>query len=337
MTIWERENTVLYLLDNQHKNLDFKTHTIAAFDIDSTIVKTKLGQSFAKNEDDWVFLNQTVKNKLIKLNSQNCIIVFFTNQWVTSVKQDLFIKKTEQILQCLNIPISVFCSLAKDNNRKPAIGMWNMFLHKTQIVPNICESFFVGDAAGRDHFVQNNQIIRHEDFSDCDKLFANCIGLDFHTTESFFDVIDQTLVFELAPSPLKHQRLIICVGCPCSGKTTFINNFVLTNPEYTSINQDTLKTFEKCLKLAKHHLQNGQNVIIDNTNPSQNTRKKYLDLDIECEKICLFFNLKIQLAEARNQLRLKPVPKIAYTMFVKNFEEPKIEEGFKNVFKIYSD
>ena len=44
------------------------------------------------------------------------------------------------------------------------------------------------------------------------------------------------------------------------------------------MNRDTLKTREKCLKVAEEAMVKGENVVIDNTNPAAKDRKDYIDL-----------------------------------------------------------
>ena len=56
------------------------------------------------------------------------------------------------------------------------------------------------------------------------------------------------------------------VGSPGSGKSTFWQNYL---PNYSRVNRDTLKTKEKCYKVAEQEILNGKSVVIDNTNPKK--------------------------------------------------------------------
>lgn len=69
--------------------------------------------------------------------------------------------------------------------------------------------------------------------------------------------------------------MVIFVGSPGSGKSTFWKNHLSS---YERINRDTLKTKEKCLKVAEEAMKNGKNLVIDNTNPSAEDRKAYIQL-----------------------------------------------------------
>jgi bifunctional polynucleotide phosphatase/kinase len=62
---------------------------------------------------------------------------------------------------------------------------------------------------------------------------------------------------------------------------------------YTRVNRDTLKTKEKCLKVAEEEIKKGNSVVIDNTNPSAADRKIYIDLAIKYKiKVrCFYFDI----------------------------------------------
>lgn len=69
--------------------------------------------------------------------------------------------------------------------------------------------------------------------------------------------------------------MIIFVGSAASGKSTFWKTHL---SDYVRVNRDTLKTREKCLKVAEEALDNGKNVVIDNTSPTKQDRKAFIDL-----------------------------------------------------------
>lgn len=69
--------------------------------------------------------------------------------------------------------------------------------------------------------------------------------------------------------------MVIFSGAPGAGKSTFWHNYM---PQYERINRDTLKTKEKCYKVAEEFINKGKSVIIDNTNPKKEDRKYFLDL-----------------------------------------------------------
>lgn len=69
--------------------------------------------------------------------------------------------------------------------------------------------------------------------------------------------------------------MIIFVGSPGSGKSTFWNNHL---SHYTRVNNDTLKSRDRCLRVAESALASGQSCVIDNTNPDNDARKAYIKL-----------------------------------------------------------
>jgi len=213
--------------------------------------------------------------------------------------------------------------------------------------------FFVGDAAGRDP----DQLLRpKKDFSSSDREFAQNIGIKFETPEEYF--------LDHAPEPFKwhsfnpktitkatglklytghlpltssKQELILLVGAPASGKSTFTKKHLVPKG-YFHVNQDTLKTKEKCLQATKEALEEGKSVVVDNTNPSADVRAKYLSL-AKKKKIstrCYHLQASPLLIEHLNLYResqagTKRVPRIAYNVYKSNFESPTEEEGFVEV------
>lgn len=139
--------------------------------------------------------------------------------------------------------------------------MWKYFVRTAKLNVDMRKSFYCGDAAGRSS---------PKDFSDSDVRFAINIGLNFFTPEhlflgdesqvpgSFFNpresfsVDDETLIASYRQlmkqaKPLRQdkQEVIILVGSPGSGKSTFCANYVMN---HVRINRDTLGTIPKCVK-----------------------------------------------------------------------------------------
>jgi len=64
-------------------------------------------------------------------------------------------------------------------------------------------------------------------------------------------------------------------------------------PSYVRVNRDTLKTKEKCLKVAEESLQNKKSCVIDNTNPTAQDRSLYINLakSYSVPVRCFFFEI----------------------------------------------
>ena len=186
---WKREGEAepydLIYLDGPDANHSDK---IAAFDIDSTIIKPKSGRTFSTGRSDWVFFDNSVPKKLKDLHVSGTKIVFFTNQaglekGKTDCKQLLL--KFEDVINAVGVPIQVFICPGNNHYRKPSTEMWK-FMEKNcngGIKVDMKESVFVGDAAGRP---KGWAAGKSKDFSAGDRMFAANLDIRFATPEAFF-------------------------------------------------------------------------------------------------------------------------------------------------------
>lgn len=158
------------------------TVKVAGFDFDSTLITTSSGNAFGRDASDWKWWDVTVPGKLRSLHEEGYTIVIFSNQSgislasdSKSLKQDKkrfadFKTKAAAIMSQLDIPITLYAATAKDQFRKPRIGMWQAFLsdhHISNYSVDLEQSMFVGDAGGR---AANSQG-RKKDFSCSDRYF----------------------------------------------------------------------------------------------------------------------------------------------------------------------
>jgi len=106
------------------------------------------------------------------------------------------------------------------------------------------------------------------------------------------------------------------------------------------VNRDTLKTKEKCWKVAKESLASGKSVVIDNTNPSPAARAEFISIAKEAgvPVRCFRFDVTEDLAKHLNYYREritegehKHVPRIGYAKYKKDFVEPKLSEGYSEI------
>jgi len=335
------------------------TSKIASFDLDSTLTITKSGKQFSENALDWLWWHPKVPEILKKYNMDGFKIVLFTNQkgietGKTSRKE--FSEKMNNIQAELGFPIQVFAATSDDKYIKPSLGMWEIFnkSYNDGIAVDMKKSIYVGDAAGRPATKT-----KKKDFSDSDLKFAKNSGLEFHTPETFFlgeaPEVLETSGFD--PSKLKRagcvfkgeetkkvdsdkQELIIFVGSPGSGKSTFWKNHL---KNYVRVNNDTLKTKEKCMKVCEEALSQKKSAVIDNTNPTPEVRKLYIDI-AKKHKVpvrCFFFNFpKEQLLHMDSQRKKntyhqhlsKHTGRIPiFSFFKKNSIPPTTAEGFTEV------
>lgn len=72
--------------------------------------------------------------------------------------------------------------------------------------------------------------------------------------------------------------MIVFCGFPASGKSSFAQKHILSTGQYDYVNQDTLKSKERCVKASEDSLRNKRAVVVDNTNPDVATRALYIAL-----------------------------------------------------------
>ncbi len=282
---------------------------MAAFDYDWTLVNPKGGRTFPVSIDDWEWLYPHVPAKIRKYYNDGYMIVIFTNQsraW-----------KCDQIrfvADLLGIPLFVVIAMDKVEY-KPNRVLFDALGCK------VCEdSFFVGDALGR-----------KTDFSDSDKLFAEAIGIDYYSPEEFFKVERGTM--EIADIPLMEEpEIVIMMGYPGSGKSTIAKD-MCRNERYIHIEGDVYKTSSKMIKASIQYILDKKSIVFDATNSSIKKRKEYIDLAAKYDyKVrCIHVTTSADISYKRNKERPedRQVPKIAYSVYTKYFEEPDENEGFE--------
>ena len=349
---------------------------IAAFDLDDTIIYRKSRTKDSK----WCIIDNTFCDKIKNLIDRNYIIVVFSNQTglsrMKSADKKSWKKALTKVFEFMFSKTDKKCGFfyaakQEDMYRKPNIGMWvemkknirhNFDLesdHKLQLSK---KSFYCGDAAGRlAPSIFKKKISpknKKGDFSDSDRKFALNIGIKFMTPEEFYfdkkdesdykisgfnanEYLDKNKKSVIKFTPRK-KEMIIMIGPPGSGKTSFVKKYILENG-YEYVNQDTCGTKAKCIKLATEYLENGTSFVIDNTNPDINSRLQYLYL---AEKYgykhirAIIMDTPLYIAEHMSNVRhlysngkVKKIPKIVYYSWRKYYSEP-IEKEFDLIEKI---
>ncbi|CAG8703016.1 10215_t:CDS:2, partial [Cetraspora pellucida] len=334
---------------------------IAAFDLDETLITTKGINKFPKDSNDWKWLNKKIPERLAKLYEEGYKIIIISNQAGlnsgkknSNKKQTDFKNKIKHIADNLNASFEIYVATGYDKYRKPMIGIWNYFVEKRNVGVTIDKenSFYVGDAAGR---IKNWKFGAPCDWADTDRKFAENIEINFYTPEEFFDNVeaapfsyngfdpkklprDVPLFTPSSQLALPHGQceMVILVGYPASGKSTFAKRW-LVNDGYVHVNQDALKTKQKCIKACETALKENKPVVVDNTNPSKESRKQYIDIAKQygVPVRCFWFQASEALARHNNMYRyfssneIRPLPEIAFNVYKSKFSEPKLEEGFQ--------
>ncbi|XP_065210955.1 uncharacterized protein F21D5.5-like [Planococcus citri] len=332
---------------------------IAAFDLDGTIITTLSGNVYPKDPNDWKIAYANVIEKLKELHGDDYKIVFFTNQGGISsgkLKVSDFKKKVEAIVRKINLPVQVFVAGRDDICRKPRPGMWNCLVkNKNDNIPvNYEESFFCGDAAGRPANCEPNK--KKKDFSSSDRLFAINLNLKFYTPEEYFlgwkpapfklpefyakNLKDTSLLEpEGAKLTADSTEIIVMIGSPGSGKTFFSKTY-LESAGYVHVNRDTLKTWQKCVKLTQQSVANKKSVIVDNTSPDKESRARYINVGKEFNVPVRAFWMNVSLHHAKHNNTFRKITDTTheiipnYSLNHFSMEPPDLSEGFTEIVRV---
>ena len=323
---------------------------MAMFDLDCTLIKPIKNKSPKKPYKEFTYCFSNSIQKLQEYSKNSYQIVIITNQKVLKTEQDKtdWIEKINKIHSELKIELIVYASLEDDVYRKPRTGFLEF------IKPN-SDSFYCGDALGR-----------MNDFTDTDLKFAMNINIRCLSPEFVFknDVeIDKNnvsnVLINYAPIyKLQYYKLfkylnldvtfevIIMVGIQGSGKS-FLSRWIKQQNSfwvYDIISRDTEGTMNKCLNRMENSLRSGFNIIIDNTNPTIQSRKPFIDLAkkydytvkiINIGKMCEDFNM----ASHNNYYRhikfgIPLIPNVALYKFIKDYEQPSFSEGIDEIIHV---
>ena len=326
---------------------------MAMFDLDCTLIKPKNGKTPKKPYTEYVYMFPNVISTLIIL-SKKYQIVIISNQKVLKTDEDknAWIEKIKKFQQELNIELIVLGALCDDRYRKPRLGFLEL------IIPDVNRSFFCGDALGRCGIIN--------DFSDCDLKFALNLGVPCNSPEFIFKNIltlfnedllnirvNYPKLYELNyyktfryRNSTQRKEVIIMVGITASGKSLISRWIQLQNSFqiYNIISRDKEKTMKKCLIKMEESLKNGCNVIIDNTNPSIESRKPWIEMANKYGFTAVIINItspgddfRISLHNNyyRNQkFDIPLIPVIALYKYLKDFQKPSLDEGCDEIFEL---
>ncbi|EMC97501.1 hypothetical protein BAUCODRAFT_33217 [Baudoinia panamericana UAMH 10762] len=347
---------------------------IAAFDFDDTLVMTKSKNRFARGADDWQWWHTTVPSRLKKLHQDGYVIVVMSNQAAVSLRPTSKTPKegmrslnnlkgrVTAVLNALDLPITVYAATDHDIFRKPRPGMWEQMLRDHGLLDagdiDHEKCIFVGDAAGRE--ADKAAGIR-KDHSCCDRDFAANVNMPFRTPEEYF-LGERVKPFVRGFDPAayvasrptseidrsnfakKHDvEIVLLCGSPGAGKSTFYWQH-LQPLGYERVNQDILKTREKCMKVAAEYVSSGHSVAVDNTNADIETRAAWVGLSkqLKVPIRLVHFTASAKLCEHNDTVRalagdlMNPekrtmLPKLAFTGYAARYREPKVEEGFDDI------
>lgn len=131
------------------------------------------------------------------------------------------------------------------------------------------------------------------------------------------------------------EGIIFC-GIQAAGKSTFYSDHFLQT--HLRISMDLLRTRNRERRFLELCLQTGQRFVIDNTNPSTEERKRYIEpaLAAGFRLTAYYFEISVGEAIRRNAGRSgrARIPEKGIGGTRKRLEVPKLEEGFKRLYKV---
>ncbi|GGA05193.1 hypothetical protein GCM10008018_59060 [Paenibacillus marchantiophytorum] len=130
------------------------------------------------------------------------------------------------------------------------------------------------------------------------------------------------------------MECVIFVGIQASGKSTlFKERFFNT---HMRINLDMLKTRHREDIYLAASVQAKQSFVVDNTNPTIEDRKKYIDIakDSKYKVVGYFFEPNFDESIKRNEARQgrEKIPEVGIKSVMKNLQPPQMSEGFDELY-----
>jgi len=333
---------------------------IAAFDIDGTLITTMSGKVFPTDINDWKILFSQVPGKLKALSSQGFKLVFITNQAGIAkgkLTVEQFQLKMSNLLARLGVSATVFCSTSDTGYyRKPRPGIWEWLEIRGNhgVVVDRNESFYCGDAAGRQVGWLTG---KKKDFSCSDRLLATNLGIKFFTPEELFLDHKPTNKFDypfhpksLKVSPLldpedsklvpSRQFLALLVGIQGSGKSQVAYN--LEQEGVVVASNDRTGGKEKTLRVAEKALAEGKSVVVDNTHVDRDARKQYIALGVKFGVLVrgLVMNTTHDHARHNSLYRELTDPSHAriktplFNQYRARYSPPTMDEGFSEIVQV---
>lgn len=303
-------------------------------DLDHTLITPKGKYVFPKTIDDWKWKNEAVVPKLKAMYNDGYEIVIVSNQKKMS-GADVKTKAT-LIYDDLQLPF-VFISGHSDlYYRKPQLGLWEVLLEYILLdAKNVdyTQSVFLGDSVADLYFARNTGI----PFIHTDMFFTGVPNKEFakiedkeHPLTNWVSRYAKDIIEPLLSSKKSSKRFVIMVGSPASGKSYYSRKLEM-EAGYIRINKDDMKTDAAMLKAFDAGLEKGQNIVIDGTNATKESRLKWISVARKASYhiTIMWMNFPMPVVEFLDNYRISKnknqdthVPAVAMRVYYKKLEEP---------------
>lgn len=148
---------------------------------------------------------------------------------------------------------------------------------------------------------------------------------------------------------MEEVKLIMLMGLPASGKSSWAHAVRIVHPEYMVLSSDEIRrnlfgsggysqneqrqVFHELHDRAMTALREGQTVIYDATNIKRKRRMAFLEQisKIPCRKELKCFVLPVEMLKKRNVKREFVVPDEVYTRQLTKFDPPMFQEGWDDI------
>ncbi|CAH6418860.1 3 phosphatase [uncultured virus] len=209
MAGWKKQDSCSYYVPKDATQSPAGVCTLAAFDLDSTLILSDRGAAYSGGVSDWIFAYSNTEAYLRELKRLGWTIAIFSNRKGPPWQHKHSQSKLDLLMRKLGIELWVFFATKDDQYRKPGTGMMELFKQLTNTKSFAEGSFYCGDAAGA------TSKDRWHQWSDVDRGLAKASGLTFYEPQDLFT--------PFPPPPIAADtNLLITQGQAGSGWDSFL-------------------------------------------------------------------------------------------------------------------